>query len=286
MTSSPAANIPILAEQSYAAAYASHGNLQLTLDAYVKHILSVIEKHLGVTQGWGEVFKFFQGLYTDDLYVAIACAQPSESAWSYFVTNYGRHMYETARAHLPSQDAAKEVVDFVLADLSLPDRSGRSRIASYDGRSPLAGWIRVVIVHQASKERNHRSNSFESIECVPEMADQSAAQRIEAEVRGHRYHSMVCDSMDKASRSLSDRERLILLLRYDEELQAAEIARILRVSRPTITRSLQAIHKKLRDEIVLNLASRYSLSTDAIEECITDMQENPEYSILTLVKQS
>jgi len=104
-------------------------------------------------------------------------------------------------------------------------------------------------------------------------------------LRGLRYEEMIEDSLRKSCNCLSDRERLLLLLRYDEELQVSQIARLLGVCPSTITRQLERVHGKLRENVVSALAANHNLQQAAIEECLTDLLDNPSHSILALIKE-
>ncbi|HKY04302.1 MAG TPA: sigma-70 family RNA polymerase sigma factor, partial [Blastocatellia bacterium] len=166
----------------------------------------------------------------------------------------------------------------------LHDRLGRSRIASYDGRSTLATWLRAVVTNRAINERERRFNNLDCLENVSEPADRSYATRFEAAMRATRYGAMIRDSFQIASRELSERESLILILRYDDMLQAVDIASFLGVHPSTITRSLQQTHKKLRRAVETILHTKYGLGQAAIEECFEHIVETPGHSILAYVK--
>ncbi len=109
---------------------------------------------------------------------------------------------------------------------------------------------------------------------------------LEASLRACRYERIINDSFRCSCRCLTDRERLILLLRYDEELQLGQIARLFGVHQSTITRQLERACKKLRREVVARLSSKYHLDQAAISECQEDILENPSHSILAFIKQA
>ena len=198
---------------------------------------------------------------------------------------YQKYLKDIALPVSPSRDAAHELADSVLVEMFLPDRSGHSRIASYHGRSSLATWLRVIVCHRAINERQRKDNSLEHIESMPSVAVTTGVPNIEAVLRGLRYEEMIEDSLRKSCNCLSDRERLLLLLRYDEELQVSQIARLLGVCPSTITRQLERVHGKLRENVVSALAANHNLQQAAIEECLTDLLDNPSHSILALIKE-
>ncbi|PYT05398.1 MAG: hypothetical protein DMF60_12105, partial [Acidobacteria bacterium] len=157
--------------------------------------------------------------------------------------------------------------------------------ASYHGRSSLATWLRVIVCHRAINERERKDNSLERIESMPAVAVTQGVRNIEAVLRGLRYEEMIEDSLRKSCNSLTDRERLLLLLRYDEELQVSQIARLLGVCPSTVTRQLERVQGKLRESVVSTLAAKHNLQQAAIEECLTDLLDNPSHSILAMIKE-
>jgi RNA polymerase sigma-70 factor, ECF subfamily len=166
----------------------------------------------------------------------------------------------------------------------LPDRSGRSRIASYDGRSSLATWLRVIICHSAINERARKSNNMTRLDDLCEKADEEAARSIEMTLRSGRYRSLIRDSLEHACGELTDRERLLLLLRYENGLQLGQISRLFGLHQANITRQLVRVQAKIRRSFELTLIRKYKLGQAAIDECLSEIAENPAYSILALIK--
>lgn len=198
---------------------------------------------------------------------------------------YQKYLNDIALSVSPNSDAASELAGSVLVDMFLPDRSGHSRIASYHGRSSLTTWLRVIVCHRATNERECKYNSLERIESIPEVAEKGDVRNIEAALRASRYEDMIKDSLSCSCKRLSDRERLLLLLRYDEELQVSQIARLLGVFPSTVTRQLERVQGKLRENVVSTLATKYKLQPAAIQECVTDLLDNPSHSVLAHIKE-
>jgi RNA polymerase sigma-70 factor len=273
-----------LIEDAYYDGFSKHGNLGLDLDFFARHSNSIITKHLGPNPLQATAAAFFLRLHTNDLYLSAACAQPTEAAWDRFITLYRRLILHLSQPLFPTRDAASELAGSITGHIFLPDRSGRSRIASFDGRSSLATWLAAVVNHKAIKERERKCNNMESIACAPELTDDLWPDGIEASLRANRYQHMVRELFAQIGKSLSEREHLVLRLHYDEGLSGADIAGILGIHPSTVARDLQRINIKLRGEIISLLGSKHHLSRPEIEECITDMLENPAHSILESLK--
>ena len=290
---------PLIAS-AYSEGRAWFGDLGLDPSTYAARIQSIVQKHLGPAPTREAAAHFVTGLHGRDLYLATACAQhspgtviphPSSSAelagvaWKALESTYKSSICDLVRHFHRTRFAANDLADNVIADLFLPDRSGASRIASYDGRSSLSTWLRVIICNRAINAQ--RSSAFaKSTELQTELPDESALGIIEMTLRAQRYHSAIDDSLAAACCSLSPRERLILLWRYEDRLQLGEIARLLGIHQSNVTRQLDRILDKLRHEVMFVLAARHGLSQPAIEECFSDIAENPrrDIAILDFVK--
>jgi RNA polymerase sigma-70 factor, ECF subfamily len=272
--------------QAYETAQSLHNNFWLGFDCYIECLLPIINKHLGEDPQPVTVSCFLSNLHTKDLYLTFACAQQHENAWQQFDQHYRAYLLEVAKHECPNLDAAMELVNNLMTDLYFSDRSNRPRIASYEGRSSLAAWLRVVVVHRAINEYERKWNSVESLEDIPDIEDQKSLEAICASVRGNTYRPMILASFKGATKSLTRHEQYLLLMRYEQELQAKEIARMLNIHPSRITRQLQRIQGKLKREVIAILAKRYQLCSAAIEECLSDMVENSEYSLLEFLKAS
>jgi len=273
-----------LFEQAYSDGYTCHGDFGLGPEEFAAHLTAIAEKHLGQGVPQAVALSFIDSLHTCDVYLAAACAQHSAAAWSRFMSLYQKYLKAIALSVSPSSDAARELADSVLVEMFLPDRSGHSRIASYYGRGSLATWLRIIVCNRAINERKRKDNSLERIESMPEMAETSGVHNIEAALRAARYENMIDDSLRSSCKCLTDRERLLLLSRYDDELQVSQIARLLGVCPSTVTRQLERVQGKLRENVISILASKYNLQQAVIEECLIDLLENPSHSILALIK--
>jgi RNA polymerase sigma factor (sigma-70 family) len=286
MSSAPAMTLSSLAAQAYLDGYAFHGDIDLQPERFENQLWAVIEKHLGSNASDATTLSFFSTLHTTDLYLTVACSPLSERAWARFGTAYQRYIDKVARAVSPTSDAARDLASDVTADLFMPDRSGHSRIASFDGQQSLATWLRVLISHRATNARMLKWNSCERIERLSDVADVGAVTRMETALSAKKYEAILADCFKLASESLTDRERLTLLWRYDDGLRICEIAGAFDVDPSSITRQLQKTHLKLQKKIISVLTLKYRLGPAAIKECVVDLLENPAHSLLVFLKAS
>ena len=261
-----------------------HGDLQIISREFKAHLWTIIEKYLGENATGNNVIRIINSLHGNDLYLTFACAKHNPQAWDRFTHKYQRYICNLATFVSPVNSMASELAENIFADLFFPDRSGSSRIASYDGRSSLATWLRVIICHRAINERALKFNNMAQLDDVCEKADEGAVRSIEMALRSSRYQSLIRDSLEHACGELTDRERLLLLLRYENGLQLGQISRLFGLHQANITRQLVRVQAKIRRSFELTLIRKYKLGQAAIDECLSEIAENPAYSILALIK--
>ena len=285
---------------AYSDGQTRYGDLGLKLPFYMQRIYAIVQKHLGASPVEQRALDFAKTLHGPDLYLATACAQHSlgasnsgtgdhtidtSIAWKTLEKTYKGFICDLVHFFYSTSFAAQDLADSILAELFLPDRSGASRISSYDGRSSLSTWLRVVVCNRAINARRC-SSTVKSTEIQSEIPDEPALQSIEMTLRARRYSEVLGDALELACRRLTPRERLVLLWRYEDGLQLGQIARLLDIHQSNVTRQLERMQGKLRDEVVAILSNKHGLSLPAIKECIEDIVENPRHgiSILDFIK--
>jgi RNA polymerase sigma-70 factor, ECF subfamily len=272
------------------------GNLGLELPAYSDRIHSIVKKHLGPSPKPAQAEAFVKSLHLCDLYLATACAQYSlgrsdnrgdgsaeyaSAAWKILETTYRGFVCDLVRFFYRPGFVSQDLADNIIADLFLPDRSGASRIASYDGRSSLSTWLRVIVCNRSINAQRCSANA-KSTDIQAEMPDEPALESIETTLRARRYRAALEDSLACACRKLTPRERLVLLWRYEDGLQLGQIAKLLGIHQSNVTRQLERMQNKLRDHVIAVLSTKHGLSRSAIKECLEDITENPRHEISIL----
>lgn len=254
----------------YHSALDLHGNLGIDRQVFGDHLQRVVQRYFrsdAIEEA--ALLDFIATLHTDDLMLALACAKGINGAWQRFSDLYRKYVTDLSRHLSGSGLDAQELGEAVWVDLFLPDRSGESRIASYDGRSSLTTWLRVVVSNRIINERVRKSSWPSNLDGIPEPVDPAALKDLEAHLGLSRYKPMILWCFQEALQCLTPRERLIVLLRYEQGLQLGEIARLFSVHQSTITRQMDRGASRLRNEVARLLASHYHLSGDAIEECLS-----------------
>lgn len=288
----------IIAER-YSEGTLRYGNLGLSLTTYEDRFIHIMERHLGTSPQLTEATTLATKLNGRDLYLTTACARRSPGhitdnvelqnyealAWKTMEISYKSFVCSLVSRLSHGNLAIRDIADSIFAELYLPDSSGLSRIASYDGRSSLSTWLRVVICNWVTDvQRSIVYSKRTDLEL--DLPDESAVQKIESVLRVHRYQKALHDSLESAFRLLTLEERLTILWRYQDGLRLGQIARLLGIHQSNVTRQLTRLLAKLRDEVVKNLTMTHGLSAQAIQECIEEIVEKPwqEIAILDIIR--
>jgi RNA polymerase sigma-70 factor, ECF subfamily len=278
-------NLEQLLEQSYEEAKNHHEDLALNQEVFKQRLLAMIQRHNKQRrEEASSIESWLRRLHTKDLYLAFACAQSIEEAWIRFGSLYHKPVYEAALLVCRNRSQADEIARSVVGHLFLPDAKGSMRIESYSGLSSLLTWVRVIITNKAVDELRHKCRYTDRFEDVLEIVDEAGTPGAHRTVRMALYERLIQAALQEAPQILNEQEKLILKLRYKNELKMGEIAALVGATQPNLTYRLKRTHKKLKKEVVSILQKRHHLSEAAIKECIDEILENPAYSILDFLQ--
>lgn len=169
---------------------------------------------------------------------------PSDEAWASFAREYTALLLHVARSASPGVDDAMDAYAYLLEHLSA-DGCRRLRAYSSDPRSKFTTWLvvvarRICVDHhrvkygrlrndESSTERERLSlrRRLENLDDAPEFADSIADESAASAVLAVEQ-SELTNELKELRASLVPADRLLLNLRFDDGLSAAEIAVLLR----------------------------------------------------------
>lgn len=247
-----------LARERCASAVLYHGSLGLSNEQFVARFVQVVLKYVPESVSEESRVAFGCELSATDLYLATACGLPTESAWKRFYFLYDCYLKQCLRRVCRESYILNELMDDPPAEFFLPDRSGRSRIASYEGLSSLHSWLRVVVANRVINERERRCNSLRCRE-LPKEEPSVPPMRVDQVLDADRFEPLLRDCLKEGCRSLSDRERQLMLSRYEEELPLGVIARRWGIHQSTVTRILERSFVKFRNASMRTLVERHKV---------------------------
>jgi RNA polymerase sigma-70 factor (ECF subfamily) len=263
-----------LAEELYCASCGEqYGLTQRDFTAILEQIVAR-QTDLGSRE---QVSAFLRGLHLEELALARGCAAGHQSAWDFFLTRYRETLYMAARSIAREEGAARDLADSLYADLygmRMRDGERMSKLASYNGRGSLAGWLRTVLAQQHIDEYR-KVKRLVSLEEESEKGVQfaSAPKTNGLNVAVQQDQGKLELATDEALGQLSSEERFLLASYFLDGQTLAQIARVLKVHESTISRKLDklagTLRKRIRDILV-----RDGLSRPRAEELLeTDVRD-------------
>jgi RNA polymerase sigma-70 factor (ECF subfamily) len=195
--------------------------------------------------------------HIEDLYLAWACDRGDTVALAAFE----RDVMTTVERQLASFADRHEVLQ-ILRERMLVEREHRRGIAGYDGRAPLATWLRVCATRIGLREQ-HRARRDEPLD--DRHLDQLAPGVPGPELAYLRrlYGASFQTAFTAAVADLTPRDRNLLRLAVIDDLSIDQLAKIFHVHRATAARQL----KHARSELVTatHARMRIELSVSASE---------------------
>lgn len=188
-----------------------------------------------------------------------------EAAWSSFVDTHSRLLLHVARSVDRDHDAAMDAYAHVLEQFRNDDFK-RLRAYASDGRSKFTTWLVVVtrrlcldlVRRRYGRAQDTSARAVESQtirrRLVEHIAEAIDADDLEDATGGDAEMRLRTAELERALGaaldSLKPLDRLLLKLRFEDELSAREIAPLLRVPTPFhVYRRLNALLEQLREAL-------------------------------------
>lgn len=271
---------------TYLKACKLYGNHGIEPEDFINHVFSAIEKKQESVTSPVEILEFLQTYYIDDLYLAYACSLGIDSAWESFVLNFSSDVKFFAKIFSRSLSINEEIADSIWTYLYLPSRNGRKRISNYDGRVSLTSWLRAVVFNYLVNQRKLKNNRIQSLDDVSDVSTTFEQQKIDSVMRFKRYGWFVSTSIEEACQELTNQECSLILLRYEKNQDLKHISHLFNIHQSTVMRRIEKICWRIRQKVKTNLIMKYKLNESVVKECISDLVENSNYSIISKIRES
>jgi RNA polymerase sigma-70 factor (ECF subfamily) len=180
-----------------------------------------------------------------DLYVACGCEQGDPAALAMLEREVLSRVDRALASLRLCPDDRAEVIQ-VLRERMLVAREGRPGIAAYDGRAPLATWLRVCAIRMA---RRHANRGRRAVDVDDDALDQLAPGVPDPELAYFKQHygAQFRAAFRAAVASLTARERNLLRYSVTDGFGIDQIAAIYHVHRATAARQLRHARRALAD---------------------------------------
>lgn len=158
--------------------------------------------------------------------------QGDAAAFAEIVAAHQAMVFSIALHYLQDRSLAEDMAQEVFLELY-------QKLQAIESADHLKFWLRRVAVHRCidqGRRRNHRRET--ALECLPEPATESGMA-----------DPALLGKLRQTLEALPEKQRMVVILRYQEDLGPAEIAELLRMPvntvKSTLHRSLEELRRKL-----------------------------------------
>ncbi|HEU0037309.1 MAG TPA: sigma-70 family RNA polymerase sigma factor [Kofleriaceae bacterium] len=259
------------ARQLHRAAATTHAGIELPEAAFVERVLAVI----------GGDAAALGALHGDDLFVAHAAVLGDPRA----VLEIDRRLRAQIAAVVKSLGESRGFADDLEGDLRdhvlAPRETKPARLASYTGKGPLDGWLRVTITREALRARKHAGRSSNPLDDDAELPDAVAP---ELEYLKAAYRDAFRSAFRAALATLDDRQRNLIALHYGDGVGVEQLGQMYRVHFSTISRWIAAARDKLFDTTRDHMRAHVPGGDEELAEIMALLQSRLDVTISLFVR--
>ena len=240
--------------------------VQLSFEDFRTRIEEILSREMGLS-GERARTDACARIHHEDLFLATACSRQDRIAWEYFADDYLPLLRNfSARAcgnTEDGEDLAQEIITRMLNDTN--------RLAGYNGRGSLAGWLRAAISHAAVDRFRRRRKSI-SLEELPPNSVQPAlidpGEKPEEELIDARWGAVISGIANESVSRLPARDRLLLGLYYLRGVTLQTIRRQLGIHEATASRWLEKLRRDIRKRVETELRRKHGLRSGEIQSLL------------------
>lgn len=177
-----------------------------------------------------------------------------------------------------SESELDEVRQRVRVDVFAPRDDGPPRIGEYEGRGPLAAWLRVTATRIVFKMRRGKVNQADSDEDAL-LEERSAGDDPELAHFKRVYRVAFKASFEEALPSLTDKERLLLRQSVLDGLGIDELGALHGVHRSTAARWLESARAHLFDETKKRFMARANVDPKGLASVLRLVESQLDMSL-------
>lgn len=222
-------------------------------------------------------------LYLSELYLACACLRGMDAALELFERHYLAKLPGSLRQSKLSHTTPEDICQLARMKILVPTPEGRPKIAEYSGRGALQSWVRITAMRIAIKLQSTEKPAPE--EDPDELFSTLPAPGVDPELDAikRRHQADLRQAMREAFSTLSSEDRHLLRLRFADQLSMYELAKLFRVSQPTISRWLKSTLETVYKETRRRLQARLGLSQRDFQSFLAQLYSRLELSISQLL---
>jgi len=170
------------------------------------------------------------------------CKKNDKNAFAELFKFYQNYLFKICFSYVHNEQEALDLIQEIFIKLY-------KNIDKYDERYPFHPWIRRITVNTCINEKRKRSPILIPLSTDDEsmnIEDQLAAEQdIEQEVENHDMALIIKEHID----CLQEKQRMVIILRYYEDLSYEEIAELLHMPLGTVKTNLYRAKNALKNRL-------------------------------------
>lgn len=202
-----------------------------------------------------------------DLYLAFACVSGCRMAHrafdEHFLADVGTYVRSIDRSPAFAEDVRQEL----RGKLLLPAEDGSTKLGTYTGRGPLAGWVRVAAIRTAR-------NIVRGGKAVVDVSDEQLGERVVGEENPElaylkaRGAQSFRDAFERALEALTPRDKAILRLSYIERMSTQDIGRMYGVTGAAVRVWLKAVRETIGASVRRALGGHLAADSQELRQLV------------------
>jgi RNA polymerase sigma-70 factor (ECF subfamily) len=222
-------------------------------------------------------------LHASDLYLACACARGDEQALAAFEARFMSEVPAyVAQAGITAAFVA-ELQQVLRTRVLVGEGGGPPRLASYAGRGPLAGWLRMVALRAAVNMR--ASDAARREVSADRLAPaRAAAPDPEVELLRTRYAEQFTAAFRAAVAALPAREANAIRLHFLDGLTMTEVGALYRVNERTVRRWLAEARRRIVEETRRRLVESAALTSSELTGLVALLSSELDVTLVRLLR--
>lgn len=221
----------------------------------------VVRRYLGAS------FKAGEQIPEDrlaDLYLAYACLEGVPGAIESFHRRYLARLESVIRRIDASPAFADEVQQKLAETLFVAPAGKVPKIAQYKAQGPIEGWL-AIAAHRIAMRIHKGRRAGQSSDDDALARAMGLGEGPEMAAIGNQYKAAVSRALKRAVGELSSEDKVMLKIYHLRGVTTTAIAKMKKMSQPTVSRRLKQIRLALRAGTERFLADELTLSAGDLE---------------------
>ena len=254
------------------------GDLNVTFDEYSEKLLDSLANIHGkivINETENRMEDHINEIYNNDLYLSIGLCKGNETAWVVFDQRFSAKIKQYALYYTKNEVLADQINLGLKGSLFLESpKTGKSKIASYNGRGSLQSWLKVVIFRDvlSTQESDKKISSLDSV--VFGIEDESVAQDDMLNLE---------EIVTAGFKQLNEEKKLLLREYFILRRRETDLANQLQVHVSTISRRIKNICNELLQHFTTIADEKFDLDKDQFRELLNQFDQSWHTSVAKIL---